>query len=154
LQVLVRLVARGLCVAQIGLGLLDLGGLGGREEIGELIACLLQEAARLIDGGPVVGVVLLEQRLAFYDPVAPRDMDGGDETRLSRRDLDEVRLRIALPGDRLRRSRAEERPSARQDNRRKRRRDNDSTKKGGARVWSGLQTPGLAGGHTLRGIST
>ena len=75
-------------------------GFAGRQEIGELVAGLLQKPARLVDGGSIVGVVLIEQRLAFYDPVAARDVDGGDKALLGRTDLDEIRLGIALPGDR------------------------------------------------------
>ena len=109
-QILLRPVARRLGVAQIGLGLLDLGRLGGREQIGELAARLLQEPARLIDRRPVVGLVLLEQRLALGDPVAARDMDGGQKARLGRSDLDEVGFRVALPGDRVRSWGLEQRP--------------------------------------------
>ena len=76
-QILLRPVARRFRVAKIGLRLFDLGRFGGRQQIGQLVARLLQEPARLIDRRTVVGGVLFEQRLALCHPVAARDIDGG-----------------------------------------------------------------------------
>ncbi len=132
-QIFLRPVARRLGVLQVGLGLLDLAGLGRGKEVGELVARLLQEPARLIDRGPVVRRVLLEQRLALHDAVAARDMDGGQKALLGRADLDEIGLRVALPGDRRRSAGAEQRPGGGQHDRRDRRKDQDSTNHGDAR---------------------
>ena len=82
---------------QIGLGLGDLGRLGGTVEIGQLVLGLLDEMGRLIDRGAVHRVVLVEQRRALGDAVAALDMDGGHKPLLGRADFDEVGLGVALP---------------------------------------------------------
>ena len=122
-----RPVARGLRVAQVGLRLLDLGGLCGRQDVGELVVGLLQKPARLVDRGSIVGVVLIEQRLTFYDAVAARHVDGCDKALLGRTDFDKIRLGVALPGDGRDGLGAEQRPSADEHNRRQRRQDKNST---------------------------
>src|SRR5208337_3720151 len=116
-QILLRPVAGGLGVAQIRLSLVDLARLRRRQQVLELTPRLLQETLRLIDRGAVVGVVLLEQRLALGDTIAARDPDRGEQPRLGRSDLDEVGLGVALPRDRLRRLRAEQNPRRARDQR-------------------------------------
>ena len=156
-QILLRPVARRLGVAQVGLGLLDLARLRGREEVGELVARLLQEPSRLIDRGPVVRGVLLEQRLALHDAVAARDTDRRQKARLGRADLDEIGLRIALPGDRRRGTGAQQRPGGREHDRRERRQDQNSTNHRDARFMDDARASSGAGfgrRHTLSGIRT
>jgi hypothetical protein len=133
---------------QVGLGLLDLARFRGREEIGELFARLLREPARLIDRRPVVRRVLLEQRSAFGDPVAARDMDRRQKARLGRPYLDKIGFRVALLGDRRRSAGAKQRPGGGEHDRRERSQNQDSTKQDGARFWA---MPAL---HTLSGIRT
>jgi hypothetical protein len=60
---------------------------------------LRQLPRRLIDGGAIVGVVLVEQRGAFGDLIAASDMDRGDEAGLGRPCLYEIAFDIALPLD-------------------------------------------------------
>ena len=95
--------------------------------VGELVAGLLQKPARLVDGGSIVGVVLLEQRLTFCDAVPSRHVDRCDKALLGRTDLDKIRLGVALPGDGRDSLGAEQRPSRDEHNGRQRRHDKNST---------------------------
>ena len=97
LEVGLHLAARGDRVVEIGLGLGDLGRLGGSLQIGELVLGLLRQVRGLIDRGAVHRVVLVEQRRALDDTVAALDVDGGDEALLGRPDLDEIGFGVALP---------------------------------------------------------
>ena len=74
-----RLVARRLGVGEVGLRLFDLGRLAAALEIGELVLGLREQPGGLIGRGAIVGVVLIEQRRAFDDPVAPRDVQRASE---------------------------------------------------------------------------
>ena len=93
------LVARRRGVRQIGFRLQDFGRLAGALQIGELILGLRQLASGLFAGGAIIRVVLIEQRRAFDDPVAARDMDLRDQALLRWPDLDEIGIRVALPLD-------------------------------------------------------
>ena len=97
LEIGLDLVARGLGVGEIGFGLLDLGRLAAGLEIGELLLGLPELPRRLLAGGAVGGVVLLEQRRAGRDLGAAPDGERGEEALLGRADLDEIGLGIALP---------------------------------------------------------
>jgi len=66
----------------------------------------------LFDRRLVVGVVLVEQRLALSDLVAAPHAKGREEPRLGRPDLDEIGVRVALPLDRLRPVRSHKDPPA------------------------------------------
>ena len=142
---------------QVGLGQFDFARLRGGEEVGELVARLLQEPLRLFDGSPVVRRVLFEQRLALHDVVAARHMDRRQKTRLRRADLDEIGLRIALPGDRFGGTRAQQRPGRRDNDRRERRQDQNSTNHRDSRFTDDARAPRARTSsrcHTLSGIST
>lgn len=119
-----------------------------------MVRRLLQQPARLIDGGPIVRVILLEQRLTLDDVVAAFDADGGDQALLGWADLDEIRFSIALPGDGRGASRPEDGPAANADNRRQREQDENSAHDGPASVISWVRGWPEPGDHTLSGIRT
>ena len=77
LQILLDLVACGLRIGQIGLRLENFGRLGRTFQIDHLVLCLRQLPRRLIAGGQIVGVVLVEQGRAFDNFVTALDVDGG-----------------------------------------------------------------------------
>ena len=60
-KIVLDLVARGLGVGQIGFRLKNFGGLGRTLQIDQLVLSLRQLPRRLIAGGQIVGVVLVEQ---------------------------------------------------------------------------------------------
>lgn len=96
-QIALRFVARRFGVGEIGFSLPNFGRLAAGLEVGELIFGLRQLARDLFARRPIVGVVLIEQRRAFGDLIATRDMDLSDKTLLRRADLHEIGLRVTLP---------------------------------------------------------
>ncbi len=89
-------------IGQIGLGLRDLRRLAFRLEIGELLFGLRQLPRRLVAGGALGRVILGEERCARRDVIAARHRYGGQLPLQDRRDLDVVRLGVALPRRRRR----------------------------------------------------
>ena len=102
LEVGLDLVAGRLGVREISLGLVNLGRLAARLEIGELLLGLAKLPRRLLAGGEVGGVVLLEQRRARRHLGAAPHRERHQEALLGRSDLDEIGLGITLPLQRRR----------------------------------------------------